>query len=394
MATVWGETVGSPARPGERGPTPRHLYVHVPFCRSRCAYCDFASEPFGPHARAGRVAAYVAALRAELERESPCLGLPLETAYLGGGTPTTLPHDLLFSLVRAVARLMEPGGEFTVETTPTTADERTLAGLREAGATRLSLGVQSFAPALRRALGRRCTDSELDLALAAVRDSGFEEWSVDLVFAIPGQSWKQAQADLRAAVATRPTHISLYDLTYTTDYAARVAAESGPAARDEAAAFAEEHYADATALLESAGYRRYEVSNYALPGHECRHNLAYWRGDDYLGIGAAAVSTLGLTRRANPRTVAAYLAGDRPEIEPLTAEIRLFERAMLGLRTREGVRENEVAPILDQAAVGLMIDRGYVRRAYATLTLSPEGLDLSNAILATILRLPGEHQSM
>lgn len=394
MATVWGETVGSPARPGERGPTARHLYVHVPFCRSRCAYCDFASEPFGPHARAGRVAAYVAALRAELERESPCLGLPLETAYLGGGTPTTLPHDLLFSLVRAVARLMEPGGEFTVETTPTTADERTLAGLREAGATRLSLGVQSFAPALRRALGRRCTDSELDLALAAVRDSGFEEWSVDLVFAIPGQSWEQAQADLRAAVATRPTHISLYDLTYTTDYAARVAAESGPAARDEAAAFAEEHYADATALLESAGYPRYEVSNYAFPGHECRHNLAYWRGDDYLGIGAAAVSTLGLTRRTNPRTVAAYLAGDRPEIEPLTAEIRLFERAMLGLRTAEGVRENEVAPILDQAALGLMIDRGYVRRAYATLTLSPEGLDLSNAILATILRLPGEHQSM
>ncbi|MCJ7796059.1 MAG: radical SAM family heme chaperone HemW [Thermoleophilia bacterium] len=373
---------------------PRHLYVHVPFCRSRCSYCDFASEPIGPHMRAGRVAAYVAALRAQLERESPCLGLPLETAYLGGGTPTSLPPDLLFPLVQAVARLVERGGEFTVETTPSTADERTLAGLREAGATRLSLGVQSFAPALRRALGRRCTDAELDLALTAVRDSGFEEWNVDLIFGIPGQSWEQAQADLRAAAAVHPTHISLYDLTYTTHYAAGVATESGPAARDEAAAFAEEHYADATVLLESAGYRRYEVSNYALPGHECRHNLAYWRGDDYLGIGASAVSTLGLARRMNPGTVAAYLAGDRPEIEPLTAEIRLFERAMLGLRTTEGVRENEVAPILDQAAAALMIERGYVRRAYATLSLSPNGLDLSSAILATILRLPGEHQSM
>ena len=379
----------------------RHLYVHVPFCRSRCAYCDFASELFGPHARAGRVAAYVATLRAELERESACLGLPLETAYLGGGTPTTLPPDLLFPLVRSVARLMAPGGEFTVETTPGTAGERTLAGLRAAGATRLSVGVQSFAPALRRALGRRCTDAELDLALAAVRDSGFDEWNVDLIFGIPGQSREQAQTDLRAAAALHPTHISLYDLTYTTGYAARVAAESGPAARAEAAAFAEEHYADATSLLEAAGYRRYEVSNYALPGHECRHNLAYWRGDDYLGIGASAVSTLGLTRRTNPASVAAYLAGDRPEIEPLTAEIRFFERAMLGLRTTEGVAEDAVAPILDQAAVALMIDRGYVRRAcrgsgrrpYATLTLSPEGLDLSNAILATILRLPGEHQS-
>jgi len=371
----------------------RHLYVHVPFCRSRCAYCDFASEPIGPHLRAGRVAAYVAALRAELERESPCLGLPLETAYLGGGTPTALPPDLLFPLVQTVARLMGPGGEFTVETTPTTADERTLAGLRAAGATRLSVGVQSFTPALRRSLGRRSTDAELDLAFAAVRDSGFEEWNVDLIFGIPGQSWEQAEADLQAAAAVHPTHISLYDLTYTTQYEAWVAAEAGSAAREEAAAFAEECYADATALLESAGYRRYEVSNYALPGHECRHNLAYWRGEDYLGIGAAAVSTLGLTRRTNPRTVAGYLAGDRPEIEPLTAEIRLFEWAMLGLRTAEGVGVEEVAPILDQAAVGLMVDRGLLRRAYATLSLSPDGLDLSNAILATILRLPGEHQS-
>ena len=398
-----------PAHPGERGPAARHLYVHVPFCRSRCAYCDFASEPFGSHDRAGRVAAYVVALRAELERESPWLALPLETAYVGGGTPTTLPPDLLFPFVRSVARLTRPGGEVTVETTPTTADERTLAGLREAGATRLSMGVQSFAPALRRALGRRCTDAELDLAIAAVRDSGFEEWNVDLIFGIPGQSWEQAQADLRAAAAMHPTHISLYDLTYTTRYAAWVAAQSGPAARDEAASFAEEHYADATALLESAGYRRYEVSNYALPEHECRHNLAYWRGDDYLGVGASAVSTLGLARRTNPGTVAAYLAGDRPGIEPLTAEIRLFARAMLGLRTVDGVAEDEVAPMLDQAAVALMIERGYVRRAYpgrvrrahgdcargayATLTLSPEGLDLSNAILAAILRLPGEHQS-
>lgn len=373
---------------------PRHLYVHVPFCRSRCAYCDFASEPLAPHARAGRVATYVGALRAELERESPCLGLPLETAYLGGGTPTALPPDLLFPLVQSVARLVGPGGEFTVETTPNTADERTLTGLREAGATRLSLGVQSFAPALRRALGRRCTETELDQAFAAVRDSGFEEWNLDLIFGIPSQSWEQAQADLRAAVAMHPTHISLYDLTYTAHYAARVATKSGPAARDEAAAFAEEHYADATALLESAGYRRYEVSNYALPGHECRHNLAYWRGEDYLGIGAAAVSTLGLVRRTNPGTVAGYLAGDRPEIESLTADIRLFERAMLGLRTTEGVREKEVASILDQAALGRLIDQGFVRRAYATLSLSPDGLDLSNAILAAILRLPGEHQSM
>lgn len=402
MADRTGADRAEAARPLGAGPAAgsgaRHLYAHIPFCRSRCAYCDFASEPVGRHLRAGRVGAYVTALRAELECGLPSLELPLETAYLGGGTPTALPPDLLFPLVRDVARLVAPGGEFTVEVTPTTADRATLTGLREAGATRFSLGVQSFTPALRRSLGRRCSAADLDRALAAVRDSGLQEWNLDLVFGIPGQSWEQAETDLRAAVAARPTHISLYDLTYTEGYAAWVAAEAGPAAREAAAAFAEEHYTPARTILETAGYRRYEVSSYALPGHESRHNQAYWRGEDYLGIGASAVSTIGLRRWTNPMTVAAYLAGGRPAIEPLTAEIKLYERAMLGLRTREGVPEEEVAATLDRAAVALMIDRGYVQRGYgrgyATLWLSPDGLDLSNAILAAILRLPGEHQSM
>lgn len=391
--------------PAPRGPAvdpaqlggARHLYAHIPFCRSRCAYCDFASEPVGPHLRAGRAGAYVTALRAELERGRPSLELPLETAYLGGGTPTALPPDLLAPLVRGLAGLVALGGEFTVEVTPNTADSATLCGLRETGATRLSMGVQSFAPPLRRTLGRRCSVADLDRALAAVRDSDFEEWNLDLVFGIPGQSWEQAETDLRAAVAARPTHISLYDLTYTEGYAARVAAEAGLAARAAAAVFAEEHYAQARVMLEAAGYRRYEVSNYATPGHESRHNQAYWRGEDYLGIGASAVSTMGLRRRTNPATVAAYLAGEEPAMELLTPEIKLYERAMLGLRTREGVPEEEVSAILDRAAVASMIERGYLQRGcergYATLWLSSDGLDLSNAILAAILRLPGEHQS-
>ena len=201
---------------GAGAPAARHLYVHVPFCRSRCAYCDFASEPVGPHLRAGRVAAYVAALRAELERESP-----LPRAAAGDGLSGRGNADRLYLLIFCSPWCGPwPGwcglGESSPSRRrPTTADERTLAGLREAGATRLSLGVQSFAPALApgsRSTVHRCRARS---AFAAVRDSGFEEWNVDLVFGIPGQSWEQARADLRAAAAGRPTHVSLYDLTYT-----------------------------------------------------------------------------------------------------------------------------------------------------------------------------------
>ena len=219
--------------------------------------------------------------------------------------------------------------------------------------------------------------------------TGWREWNLDLVFGIPGQTWSDAAADIDAAVAAGPTHISMYDLTYTPEYLAHLEAaqakrqERGDAAPPAAApevdltagpapgltagpppnlnasspddpddSFSDTYFAEAVARLEAAGYRRYEVSNFALPGHECRHNQAYWRGEDYLGVGASAVSTIGAERRTNPRSVADYLGGAAPELEALSPEIRLWEKAMLGLRTSEGVDENEVSAVLDPAARG------------------------------------------
>jgi oxygen-independent coproporphyrinogen-3 oxidase len=153
---------------------------------------------------------------------------------------------------------------------------------------------------------------------------------------------------------------------------------------------AEEFFPAAAARLESAGYVRYEVSNFALPGHECRHNQAYWRGEDYIGVGAGAVSTAGLERRNNPVSVAGYLAGDRPATEVLSPRIRLWEKAMLGLRTAEGVCEEEVLPVVDPAALDRLSSQDCLQRACGRLRLNPAFLDVSNAVLSTLLASPGE----
>ena len=376
----------------------RHLYVHIPFCSSRCAYCDFSSEPIGPHMRAGRVGAYVERLLTELRGSSG----PVETIYLGGGTPTVLPRLELLAMVTELAQrqagVADP--EFTIEANPGTIDARLLEELGEAGVTRVSLGVQSFAPELRAALGRRTEGGDVEAALrdlraacAAVEDGApqtgagarLHEWNIDLVFGIPGQSWAAAAADIDTAVAAGPTHISLYDLTYTPAFAARVERAVGAGARGAAGAFADECLTAAAARLEAAGYRRYEVSNFALPGHECRHNLAYWRGEDYLGIGAAAVSTVGSERRTNPLSVADYVAGRAPSIEIVGTRTRLWEKAMLGLRTAEGVAEAEVAGVLDQAALDRLVAQDCVRRGCGRLRLNPAFLDVSNTIISTLL---------
>jgi len=353
------------------------------------------------------VAEYVEALRTELA-ERAGTGT-FETIYLGGGTPTVLPVDLLVALVRDLAsRLDRSGGapEFSIEANPGTIDRSFLERLAAEGVTRLSLGIQSFAPALRAALGRRVAQEEIVDALAAIAASGWQEWNLDLVFGIPGQTWEDAQADLDAAVAAAPSHISLYDLTYTSAYSAWVETTLGAGAREAAGAFSEEHYARAVARLESAGYGRYEVSNFALPGHECRHNQAYWRAEDYLGVGASAVSTVGLAptpgvgasavstlgaeRRTNPRSVAGYLGGEAPQVEVLSPATRLWERAMLGLRTTEGVDESAVLPVLDTEARDRFLVQGCLERRYGKLRLNPGFLDVSNAVIGALLTDPGE----
>ncbi len=367
-----------------------HLYVHVPFCRTRCGYCDFASEPLARHLRAGAVEAYVTAVLEELDLARPRLSHPLATLYVGGGTPTALPRESLLRLLAGLAPMLGSGTEFTVEANPETVDAALLADLPAAGVTRLSLGVQSFSPALLGNLGRRTPPGAAAAAVQAVREAGWREWSLDLVFGIPGQDAVALAADLEAAVSAGPPHISVYDLTYTDAFARSVERRLGVDERARAEEFAESAYAGVSERLAAAGYARYEVSNYALPGHESRHNLAYWRGCDYVGIGASAVGTVGMMRRTNPMGVAAYLAGEPVEIEVLTPEVRRLERVMLGLRTAEGVSEEEAEGVVYATEVERLEALGLLDKRCATLRLSPRGLDLGNAVLAAVLRSPDE----
>jgi oxygen-independent coproporphyrinogen-3 oxidase len=377
----------------------KHLYVHTPFCRSRCAYCDFASEAIGPHARAGRTDDYLAHLRAELDVLAPLLEIPVATIYLGGGTPTELPRPELLALVRDLAALQTrrsparasaalAAPEFTVEANPGTVDTALLEELAVAGVTRLSLGVQSFAPRLRQILGRRVSQEDLEGCLAAIEAADWSEWNIDLIHGIPGQTWEEASADLDRAIEARPSHVSLYDLTYTPTYGDSVKSSLGADAVEAAQDFAEANYAAASARLVEAGYARYEVSNFARPGHECRHNLAYWRAEDYLGIGAGAVSTTGNERRANPRSVVDYLAGTAPEVEVLGARTRTWEKAMLGLRTSEGVDEREVRSVLDAEAEKRLLRQGCLEKHCGRIRLNPGFLDLSNSVISALLVSP------
>ena len=382
----------------------RHLYVHIPFCRSRCAYCDFASEAVGPHARAGRVEEYLEHLCAELAVFRPLLDTPMETIYLGGGTPAALPRPELLALVQALAALQRPRSpgtppagacgpappEFTMEANPGTVDAPLLQELASAGVTRLSLGVQSFSPQLRKALGRRVSQQDLETCLTALRCTGWAKWNVDLIHGIPGQTWEKAAADIDRTIAAAPTHVSLYDLTYTSGYRDSVESSLGADAVEAAQEFAEENYARASARLVDAGYARYEVSNFALPGHECRHNLAYWRGEDYLGIGAGAVSTIGGERRTNQRSVVDYIAGAVPEVEVLDERTRTWEKAMLGLRTSVGVDEEEVRSVLDPVAEKRLLSQGCLEKRCGKLRLNPGFLDLSNSVISALLVSPEE----
>jgi oxygen-independent coproporphyrinogen III oxidase len=355
--------------------------------------------------RAGRVELYLDTLREELSNRVTAQRVdaadahaePFETIYVGGGTPTVLPADALVALAQDLARLLcrqqhvGPDSlealtpEFSIEANPGTIDAPLLQRLAHAGVTRLSLGVQSFSPALRAALGRRVAQREIEDALAAIAAAGWREWNLDLVFGIPGQDWPEAVADIDAAVASGPSHISLYDLTYTPAFAAGIDATFGTGARAAAGAFAEQHYSEAVGRLEAAGYHRYEVSNFALPGHECRHNQAYWRGEDYLGVGAAAVSTIGGERRANARSVSEYLARRPAEVEALSPSTRLWEKAMLGLRTSEGVEEAAILPVLDVTVRDRLLSQGCLVRCCGRLRLNKGFLDMSNTVISALL---------
>ena len=351
----------------------RHLYLHLPFCAHRCGYCDFVTATGRDHLHG----AYVDALLRELDSEHD--GSPVETIFLGGGTPTYTALPELLRLLRALPATRE----LTVEANPETLTPELARELRSAGVNRVSLGAQTFQAHLLRVLERRATPADVERAFGLLRGAGFDNISLDLIYGIPGQTPAELADDLAHAIALGPEHISAYELEAKPGTRFTIA---HGAELERQADRMEDYFERVVALLTDAGYRWYETANFCRNGKRAEHNLGYWLGRDYLGLGVGAVSTLGDERRRNTPKLARYLEGhyDR-EIELLDGETRARERVMLGLRLDEPLPLAGLRPALDATGLaraeklGLAVDGG------ETLELTRRGRFLGGAVTAEIL---------
>lgn len=370
---------GCRACAGEAAPGVVHLYVHVPFCAHRCSYCDFVTV-VGHEETHER---YVDALLCELERERRLLG-EVETVYVGGGTPTMLAPPALERLLDA----LPDAREITVEANPETVTPTLAELLARAGVSRVSLGAQSFRPHLLRTLDRRATPDRVRAAVSTLREAGLGSLSLDLLYGIPGQTPDDLERDLDDAVRLRPDHLSCYELEAKPG--TRFAHAHGEELAEQAGAM-EGYLERVVARLVEAGYRWYETSSFARPGHEARHNLGYWLGHDYLGIGVGAVSTVGALRWRNLPGLARYLAaqaggGEPPrEVEELDEATRTRERVMLRLRLDAPLELEPVREALDLRAVERMAAVGLLERVDGTIRLTPRGRLLGGGVTAEIL---------
>ena len=363
------------------------LYIHVPFCRSKCAYCDFASYP----GREGDWRRYFEALWGEIDAWAPRLvGRRAVTAFFGGGTPTLMDAEYIAETLARLRRAVPfaPDAEITCEGNPGTLTPEKLTVLRGAGVNRLSLGAQSFDDALLTALGRIHTAAQTGEAVRMAREAGFGNVSLDLMYALPGQSMAQWRDTLDAAVALGVEHISAYSLIVEpgTPMAARVA-RGEAAVPDDDAVNAMQRLA--VSRLADAGYARYEISNYAKPGFECRHNLVYWSRGEYLGLGCAAHSLLRETRFSNPASLEAYLSGERRlDVRRLTDAERMDETLMLATRTARGLdlvawERDFGAPFAAgrEDALRRLSDGGFIEINGGFLRLTLRGMEVQDAVV-------------
>jgi oxygen-independent coproporphyrinogen-3 oxidase len=359
----------------------RHLYVHTPFCATICPYCAFHVHQGGGDAQRE----FVAALREEWRRAREEFPLALETVYFGGGTPSILSAKLFAELAWLIhdhdAR-DRPLAEFTLEVNPATVTAEKAAAWREAGVNRISLGAQSFDPTLLKTLGRTHAPEDIPATVDLLRAHGFANINLDLMFALPGQSEGQWEETLRAALACHPQHVSAYALTYEEDTPFFEKLSSGAWRQDEQREIA--MFERTRQLLGAAGFGDYEISNFALPGFESRHNLAYWRGADYLGLGPSACSTIRGLRWRNVPDTAAYVRrivrGEsvRGEHEALDEATRAKERIMFGLRMREGVARDEFLAL--DRRLNELEDLGLARIQDGRVCLTPRGQLVADSV--------------
>jgi oxygen-independent coproporphyrinogen-3 oxidase len=374
---------------------PAGLYLHVPFCFHKCHYCDFYSIVDGEH----RQAAFVDRLIEELDAASRCFdGAAIETIFVGGGTPTLLAPSLWQRLLAALHEriAVSERTEFTVEANPETVTAEVAETLRRGGVNRVSIGAQSFDGRHLRTLERWHEPASVPRSVSMVRAAGIANINLDLIFAIPGQSLADWAHDLDAALALEPEHLSCYGLTYepNTPMARRLKrGEFRRADEDlEAAMFemAIEH-------LAARGFEQYEVSAHARPGRRCRHNLLYWTGGEWWGLGPGAAGHVAGVRWKNVPRLTEYLErGPLPpvtEVEVIDAGRRAAERLMLGLRLRDGIAAAELSSLLQSdpdagrraAAIDRQVRCGALERTNGMLRLTRSGLFIADTVIADLL---------
>ncbi|BAY34831.1 putative oxygen-independent coproporphyrinogen III oxidase [Nostoc carneum NIES-2107] len=385
--------------------TPTSAYVHIPFCRRRCFYCDFPISVVGDRLRgetSNAISQYVEVLTQEIAT-APTFGESLKTIFFGGGTPSLLSIEQLQQILTALEQHFGilPGAEISMEIDPGTFDLAHIAGYRSLGVNRVSLGIQAFQEELLKLAGRSHSIADIFAAVELVRKVEIPEFSLDLISGLPHQSLDHWQDSLAKAVAIAPTHISIYDLTIEPGTAFGRYYEPGanPLPTDETTV---KMYQMAQQVLTDAGYEHYEISNYAQPGHQCQHNRVYWENRPYYGFGMGAASYIEGKRFTRPRKTKEYYAWVKAacvvdcEITPPN-EV-LLETLMLGLRLAEGVSlaalaedfgEDKLEAI--QKFIQPYLTKGWVEVINGKLCLTdPQGFLFSNVVLADLFSKFGE----
>lgn len=365
------------------------VYVHIPFCKQRCVYCDFYSTT-----DASLQATYVELLLAEARHRRCEVREAFTTLYLGGGTPSQLGIQLLPELVEGLRKALPLGGveEFTVEVNPDDVTPQLANELAGLGVNRVSMGVQSMVDSELRLLRRRHDAQGAINAISSLRDQGIDNISLDLIYGIPLQTIDSWSHSVDQVIALRPQHISAYNLSYEPDTALWRMRERGEVQEvDEETCVA--MYRLLVAKLRQAGYQHYEISNFALPGYHSRHNSAYWDGTPYLGLGAAAHSYDGTVRRYNIADLRGYfhLINDQNvayQEEKLSWQERYDERVMLALRTARGLDTGAIHNQFGQDAYDRLMRQarphilaGRLTASGGWLRLTPEAVMISDSII-------------
>lgn len=355
------------------------IYIHIPFCIKKCFYCDFTSYTGRPDI----YEKYISSLISEMSGHS---GTKADTVFIGGGTPTVLPANLLEKLLSSVHSIFDilPGAEISIEANPKTLDSEKMAVLKKY-VNRVSLGVQSFNDNELAALGRVHNEAEAYESILTVKDN-FENFNIDLISSIPLQTPVSFKKTLETAVSLSPPHISCYSLIVEDNTPLYDMVQSGETVLPDED-YDRDMYAFTGRFLAEHGYRRYEISNYAKPGYECRHNLRYWNTDEYLGFGAAAHSYSGGRRYFNSGDIDGYFAR-KGGGQTLSRNDMMSEFVFMGMRKSDGISEREFAR---RFSVGIYdvygkvlrekIEKGLIIKKNDRLLLSDRGIDISNYVL-------------